>query len=171
MSLAGMKIVHTIPGRVRLKIPQLKNNPDLAGDIRQRVSGIRGIRRIEAYPLTGGLVVLYDLGQLPSLESLLALSETFTGLSSEIDLGQIEMWMAASGIGAGDPSSLAESISTALESLNTGVGKITGGLDLKLPLPLVPFVLGRRGLLIVEKAPFPRLVRSPLVLLSAASSC
>jgi hypothetical protein len=35
------------------------------------------------------------------------------------------------------------------------VGKVTGGIDLKLLLPLTLFVLGVRGLLVAQKVPFP----------------
>ena len=155
MSIAGITVVHAIPGRVRLKIPQLRDNPELARDIQQRVSGHQGIRRIEANPLTGSLLVLYDPSELTSLESLLALSETLTPLFPDLDIGQIEAWMAASTNGTGAPSSLMESISTTLGALYSAVGKVTGNLDLKLLLPGALFVLGIRGLLIAEKVPVP----------------
>jgi hypothetical protein len=35
------------------------------------------------------------------------------------------------------------------------MGKATGRIDLKLPLPLTRIVLGVRGLLVATKVPFP----------------
>src|SRR5919109_2264942 len=103
MSIAGIKVVHAIPGRVRVKIAQLRDNPEFAREIRERLSGVRGIRRIEANPLTGSLLVLYDPGELTSLESLLALSETIRPLFPGLDMAQIEEWLGRSGNGSSAP--------------------------------------------------------------------
>ena len=46
-------------------------------------------------------------------------------------------------------------ITTAIGALNAGVGKVTGGIDLKLLLPLTLFVFGIRGLLVAQKVVFP----------------
>jgi hypothetical protein len=42
-----------------------------------------------------------------------------------------------------------------LGSLNVGVGKVTGGMDLKVLLPVALFCLGIRSLVASEKLPFP----------------
>jgi len=154
MSIAGIKLVHAIPGRVRVKIAQLRDNPEFAREICQRLSGVRGIRQIEANPLTGSLLVLYDLEEMTSLESLFALSEIVTPLFPGLDMAQLEEWLGQSGNGPGAPASLASSIPATLGALNARVRKATGGLDLKLLLPLTLFVLGVRGLL-AKNVPFP----------------
>lgn len=155
MSIAGIKLVHAIRGRVRVKISQLRDNPEFAREICQRLSGVRGIRRIEANPLTGSLLVLYDPEEMTSLESLFALSEIVTPLFPGLDMAQLEEWLGQSGNGSGATASLASGISSGLGTLNARVGKATGGIDLKLLLPLTLFVLGVRGLLVAKNVPFP----------------
>jgi Heavy metal associated domain 2 len=155
MGIAGIRVMHAIPGRVRVKITQLRDNPELAREIGERLSGVRGIQRIEANPLTGSLLVLYDAEEMTSLESLFALSDTMTSLFPGLDMAQIEAWLSQSSNGSGATASLAGSISSGLGALNARVGKATGGIDLKLLLPLTLFVLGVRGLLVATKVPIP----------------
>jgi hypothetical protein len=116
MGIPGIRVVHAIPGRVRLKIISLRDNPELAREIRARLAGLQGIRRVEANPLTGSLLVLYDPEEI---------------------------------------TSLAGGFSTALGALNARVGNVTGGIDLRLLLPLTLFALGIRGLLVASKVPVP----------------
>jgi Heavy metal associated domain 2 len=155
MEIPGIRVVHAIPGRVRLKIIYLRDNPELAREIRARLAGVQGIRRIEANPLTGSLLVLYDPEEITSLESLLTLSGTLIPVLPGLDLGDIAKWLEPSGNEADSNPSLAGGISAALGALNTRVGKATGGIDLKLLLPLTLFMLGIKGLLVASKVPFP----------------
>jgi hypothetical protein len=155
MGIAGIRVMHVIPGRLRLKIAQVRDNPDLARELYERLSGRRGIQRVEANALTGSVLVLYDAEEITSLESLLALAETLTPLFPELDIREIEKWLTPSGNGSGSNVSLAGGITTAIGALNAGVGKVTGGIDLKLLLPLILFVFGIRGLLVAQKVVFP----------------
>jgi Heavy metal associated domain 2 len=155
MGIAGIRVVHAIPGRLRLKIAQLRDNPELARELYERLSGRRGIQRVEANALTGSVLVLYDAEEITSLESVLALAETLTPLFPELDMQEIEKWLTPSGDGSGSNASLADGITTAVGALNAGVGKVTGGIDLTLLLPLTLFVLGIRGLLVAQKVVFP----------------
>jgi hypothetical protein len=155
MGIPGIRVVHAIPGRVRLKIVSLRDNPELARALRERLSGVRGIRRIEANPLTGSLLVRYDPEEMTSRESLFTLSETVTLLFPGLDMAQLEAWLGQSGNGSGATASLARGVSSGVGALNARVGKATGGLDLKRLLPLTLFGLGVRGLLVAKTVPFP----------------
>jgi hypothetical protein len=155
MGIPGIRVVHAIPGRVRLKIISLRDNPELAREIRARLAGLQGIRRVEANPLTGSLLVLYDPEEITSLESLFTLSEALIPSLPGLDLGDIAQCLEHSGNGANSNSSLAGGFSTALGALNARVGNVTGGIDLRLLLPLTLFALGIRGLLVASKVPVP----------------
>lgn len=155
MGIGGIKVVHAVPGRIRVKVSKVKENPTLAGEIERQLSTIQGIRRVEANPVTGSVLVLYDPGAMTSLNPLLALSETFPLLFPEFDVRELEVWLASSGNGSNSERSVAESISSFFRTLNAEVGKATGGLDLKILLPLTLFFFGLRGLLLSEKVPFP----------------
>jgi hypothetical protein len=52
--------VHNTPGRLRIKIPYLKDNADLAYEIRDILSEIDGIDRISINTVTGSIIVHYN---------------------------------------------------------------------------------------------------------------
>ena len=57
--------------------------------------------------------------------------------------------------GAGTGSAIAAGITDSFGALNTGIGKITGGLDLKILVPVALIFLGLRGLWTSEKVISP----------------
>ena len=57
---AKLKIVHQIPGRIRMKIPSAKGNPDQLEAYKQTLSLIPGIEQVETNPETGSVVLKYD---------------------------------------------------------------------------------------------------------------
>ena len=64
-------IVSVVPGRVRLRLPELKN-PSLAGELLPKIQGIPGVKAAEIKTLTGSLLIEYDPA-LISTERLLEL--------------------------------------------------------------------------------------------------
>jgi hypothetical protein len=61
MTKMNLKIEHQIPGRVRMKIPAGKGNPDLLKQISEVFAGIPGIEEIITNPTTGSVVLNYDV--------------------------------------------------------------------------------------------------------------
>lgn len=55
--------VHHVPGRLRIRIPELKRNPALARVVTEKVRRFDGIQTVEASVVTGSLLVFYDLGR------------------------------------------------------------------------------------------------------------
>jgi hypothetical protein len=154
MGIGGIKVVHAIPGRVRVKISRLKEDPTLAREVQERLAAVRGIQRAEVNPITGSVLVLYDRTALESPDSLLSLIEWFSPLIPDLEFSELEGWLAsANGDGADTP--FAERLSAIFGSLNAKVGETTGGIDLKLLLPLTLFLLGMRGVLVAGKGVFP----------------
>ncbi|MDR2747711.1 MAG: CdiA family toxin C-terminal domain-containing protein [Treponema sp.] len=69
-------IVSFTPGRVRLRLAELKNQ-DMAGKLLPRIKAIAGIKSVEIKTLTGSLLIEYDpavisTGQLVELGRTLA---------------------------------------------------------------------------------------------------
>lgn len=64
-------IVSFIPGRVRLRLPELKNQ-SLAGELLPKIQEIPGVKAVEIKTLTGSLLIEYDPA-LISTERLLEL--------------------------------------------------------------------------------------------------
>ena len=57
MELEGFKVVHALPGRVRLKVAKVKGNPALARQTQEKLAQVPGIRQVKAKP---GMHSLYS---------------------------------------------------------------------------------------------------------------
>jgi hypothetical protein len=55
-----VRIAHSTPGRIRLKVPHGKGDPDALNAVADSFRGIPGIDRIETNPVTGSVVLNYD---------------------------------------------------------------------------------------------------------------
>ena len=60
MTKMHLKIEHQVPGRVRMKIPAGKGNPELLKEISEVFGVIPGIEEITVNPITGSVVLHYD---------------------------------------------------------------------------------------------------------------
>jgi hypothetical protein len=54
------QIAHQMPGRIRIKIPAAKGNPELLEQVRQMFAGIPGLERTRIKPDAGSIVLRYD---------------------------------------------------------------------------------------------------------------
>jgi len=52
--------VHSVPGRLRVKIPMVRCEPGVGREVVEIVENIRGVRHVEVNPVTGSVVVRYD---------------------------------------------------------------------------------------------------------------
>ena len=155
MAIAGIKVVHAMPGRIRVKISRLKGNAALARQIQECLSAVPGIQRVEVNLVTGSLLVLYDAAETDPLDALMALAETFTPLFPGLSMRELEAWLIPSGNGSNAARPFAEGLATFVGTLNARVGEATAGVDLKLLLPLTLFFFGIRGLLVADKLSVP----------------
>jgi len=55
-----LQIAHQVPGRIRMKIPSAKGNPELLEEIQKTFSAIPGIEGVTVNPETGSVVLRYD---------------------------------------------------------------------------------------------------------------
>ncbi len=158
MELEGLKVVHALPGRVRLRVAKVKGNPALARQAQKKLAQVPGIRQVEATPGTGSLLIQYD-GELFSAASLEILSETLAELFPEIEVLSLAAGLASlaetPGAGAGTGPPLAAGLTGSLQAANAQLAKLTGGLDLKLLAPLALILFGLRRLWAAEKATSP----------------
>src|SRR5262245_34333229 len=60
MTTMKFNVAHQVPGRVRMKIPGAKGNPEMLQQIAQTFAAIPGIEQITVNPATGSLVMRYD---------------------------------------------------------------------------------------------------------------
>ena len=55
---------HCVPGRMRVKIPALKSQPDYGEEVKSLLEGIDGVSVVTFNPLTGSVVVLFDQNRI-----------------------------------------------------------------------------------------------------------
>jgi hypothetical protein len=70
-------VVSFIPGRVRLRLPELKNE-SLAAAVLAYIQAVPGVTRAEIKSLTGSFLIEYDPAVLPT-EKLIALGNAALG--------------------------------------------------------------------------------------------
>jgi hypothetical protein len=63
--------VHHVPGRLRVRIPEIRNSMHLAGEVK-RVLDVYGVDSVKVNPLTGSVVATFDSG-LTTADQLLGL--------------------------------------------------------------------------------------------------
>lgn len=152
MDSEGIKVMHAIPGRIRFKVPQVRENPLFADQIEQRLATIPGIQKVTINPLTSSVLVLYDTVVTASPESFHALAGPLSALFPGVAVKDLEALHTRLTNGTSATSPLATSVRAFFASLNAKVNTATAGTaDLKLLLPLVLFALGVRSLLLSEK--------------------
>jgi hypothetical protein len=163
MVTSAIQIVHFLPGRVRVKLPRLKGNASLAGEVERTLTALQGIRQVETSTTTGSVLVLYEPRLPESLDleavgSLMELAHTL-GLSFEdVDMDALQHWLhtVANGTHAETPTALGSNIAAFFDNVNAGVTQITGGWgELRVLVPLTLAFLGLRSLLFTENPPFP----------------
>ena len=159
MAIKGITVVHAIPGRLRLKVDKVKGDPVFAQKAETTLGQVSGIERVEAKPLTGSVLIYFDLAKLLAAGAFTALTDGFAALFPEIDQEAFELeaeslmqHLATGAVGAPQP---AISPVESLAALNTKVAELTGGLDLKLLAPLALLFLGVRSLWTSKPRTFP----------------
>jgi hypothetical protein len=154
MESGGIKVVHAIPGRVRVKMARLKENPAEAREVQGHLSAVQGIQRVEVNPITGSVLILYDRTAFDSLESLLSLAAHLSPLFPDLDFSGLQDWLTSANTNGNAPP-VAERLGSFFGGLNVKVSETTGGVDLKFLLPLTLFLLGVRAVMVAGKGVFP----------------
>src|SRR5215510_3179814 len=134
MGTLPIQLLHFLPGRVRVRLPRLKGNASLAGEVERTLTALQGIRHVETSTTTGSVLVLYEPHLLTSLDleavgSLMELADAL-GLSfEEVDMDTLQHWLyaATNGTRAETPTALGSNITAFFDNMNTGVTQITGG--------------------------------------------
>jgi Heavy metal associated domain 2 len=55
-----MSYVHSLPGRLRVRIPAAKGNPIAAERLATKLNTLEGIQSVTANPVTGSILICYD---------------------------------------------------------------------------------------------------------------
>lgn len=155
MNNEEIKVVHAIPGRMRLKVSKIRQNSAFEAQIRERLSAVKAIQQVEINPATGSVLLLYNPEEITLPDSLFSLWESFGSLFPELDFEDFKPCLLSPNASTGPSTEpTAGRIAELSRTLNERMRK-AGSLDLKVLLPIALFTLGIRGLLAVEKVPIP----------------
>jgi hypothetical protein len=154
MALSGVRVLHAIPGRIRLKLDQVRGNPELAWEVEEHLSRMPGVRSVEANPVTGSVLILFAERQATSEESIRSLATRWPTALGALDAGALMNGHANGDAHAPALASADRRIVAMFGSLNEGVSQVASGMDLKVLVPLGLFFLGIRGLF-AERLPSP----------------
>jgi hypothetical protein len=152
LAARGLWVTHLIPGRIRVRIPRLRRNPALAEAIRARLSSLDCVRRVEASPVTAGVLVVYDPAAIAvCLPEVLEAAKSLRLLAPEVEAAQVlslaATWPGQRPTGTG-ASAAAVSVNRAFEQLDARISRATDHqLDLKTLIPLALLVGAAVGLL------------------------
>lgn len=69
LKFAGVRIVHYLPGRLRLRLDRLRGNPEQARRFEAELAAVPGVRRVQAKPASGSLLLEYRPAALRSADA------------------------------------------------------------------------------------------------------
>jgi hypothetical protein len=152
---SGVRLAHASPGRIRLKVEDVKNDPYKAQEIEAKLRAVTGIRSAAANPLTGSLLLTYDEPAAESMELPFAVAHAL-GLSlNDLDPADLRLLMSHQGNGNKSTApSISEHLDSAFRDINAALRR-TAGADLGVLFPLTLAALGVRSLLSAEKTTLP----------------
>lgn len=70
-ALPEAKVASDIPGRVRLRLPELRGKKPLVEQCSEALRAVPGISDVQVNSITGSILAFYDTDQHPSLQALL----------------------------------------------------------------------------------------------------
>ena len=91
----GVKVLSFFPGRVRLRIDDLKGNRALAQAVEARLAGIAAISHVEANSASASLLVKYDRRQIGRPDSARALDAALRELFPRLNFSRLQHWLAS----------------------------------------------------------------------------
>jgi hypothetical protein len=136
----AVRVASFIPGRVRLKSPQLRSDASLGPRIAEALGDVRAVTDVSVNARTGSVLVHYDEDQLEDLPSLLDRAESLGLVPDGADLSRLKSTVSARRNGTTARRDFSAEVRSVFRSMNRSVDTATGGaLDLKglLPLSLV----------------------------------
>lgn len=155
-ALHGLHVVHSIPGRTRLKFVALKSHPHRYQALQHTLASIPGVHHVDVNSQTGSVLLHHDKDAFHSMQFLGAIATAF-GLTELLpyDLGE---WPALLGDGSSSEHiDLLQRIQNAGTALNRTLSQVSGGqLNANTLLPGILVLLGLRSIMVSDVLAAPR---------------
>ena len=155
--IKGVQVVHAMPGRVRLRISKVRDNPAFAQKAQDKLGRVPGIKRVEVKPLTGSVLIFYDAAALLAAGATAALTDGFSELFPELGAEALNLGIESLVhiLSGGEKDTPSGNFTDSMGNINAQVARITGGYDLKLLIPMSFLFFGVRSLVTSEKVAAP----------------
>ena len=142
-----IQIASAIPGRIRLKSPQLRGDEAFGERVGDTLREVEAVTEVTVTPRTGSVLVRYDHERLEDLSTLIDQAAAVGMLPDDLDSEALKAMVESRTNGADDRDFL-EAVQRVGRQANDAVKNVTGGaIDLKGLAPLTLAGLGLRRLL------------------------
>jgi hypothetical protein len=148
-----LRVVHALPGRIRVKLDALRGDKLTAQAVRDVVGDLVDVAYVEVSEKTGSVLVEYEDGTTTS-RRLAELAAAVAPLAPDMGAERIAELMAV-GPQWKEPMQASETVRAAMSSLNGGVATLTGGPDLAFLVPAGLTAFGVGALLLGEGVLLP----------------
>jgi hypothetical protein len=155
--IKGVQVVHAMPGRVRLRVSKVRDNPAFAQKAQDKLGRVPGVKRVEVKPLTGSVLIFYDAAALLAAGATAALTDGFSVLFPELGAEALTLGIESLVhiLSGGEKDTSSSNFTDSMGNINAQVARITGGYDLKLLIPMTFLFFGVRSLMTSEKVAAP----------------
>ena len=155
--IKGVQVVHAMPGRVRLRISKVRDNPAFAQKAQDKLGRVPGVKRVEVKPLTGSVLIFYDAAVLLAAGAMAALTDGFSELFPELGAEALNLGIESLVhiLSGGEKDTPSGNFTDSMGKINAQVARLTGGYDLKLLIPMSFLFFGVRSLMTSEKVAAP----------------
>ncbi len=82
-----VETVHAIPGRIRLRVSELRNKPEASAAAARAVATVPGVAAVRVHPFTASFLVTYDDGRTDG-EAIASALSAAVGARSVLPIGQ-----------------------------------------------------------------------------------
>jgi hypothetical protein len=90
-----VQVAHFLPGRVRLKVPALRDRPAEAEVLGLAFKSIPGVKTLDISTVTGSVLIIYDVSILASEDAARRLRAVLREQLPGLDADQVLKWLGA----------------------------------------------------------------------------
>ena len=156
-ALRVIRVVHSLPGRLRLRLPWLHEEPDDAAALAERVAGLHPSMVVEVRPWTGSVLCRFEPNQVGA-ETIIARVRRETGVAIVLQPGErvTVPEEAEPELPPGGESRLTRALGDSMRGMNRELMSATGGrIDLGAVAGLSFLTLGAAEIAVARRVPAP----------------
>ncbi|MFA9459594.1 HMA2 domain-containing protein [Thiohalorhabdus sp. Cl-TMA] len=95
MDIDTVRVTHFMPGRVRLRMEDIKGSPETADWVQSILEGVQGIQPTEVSTVTGSVLLTYDRRALLTEQAAESLGEALCTLFPDLNVARLLVWLVS----------------------------------------------------------------------------